>query len=58
MASELLEAKIEDAMHEEATYLSFLSDLLWLYRQPIFQYSVMYPNIKKPALETGDLGQK
>ena len=27
-ASELLDAKIEDAMHKEATYLGFLSELL------------------------------
>lgn len=28
IASELLDAKIEDAMQKEATYLSFLSELL------------------------------
>ena len=27
-ASELLDAKLEDAMHKDATYLSFLSELL------------------------------
>jgi len=26
-ASELLDAKLEDAMHKDATYLSFLSEL-------------------------------